>query len=42
LEDNIKMDTGEIGCCGMGWVGLAQGKDQWRALFNEILGLRVI
>jgi hypothetical protein len=25
-EDNIKMDLQEVGCGGMGWIGLAQGK----------------
>jgi hypothetical protein len=26
--DNIKMDLGEIGWVGMGWIGLAQDRDQ--------------
>jgi hypothetical protein len=34
--DNIKMDLREIG-----WDGVAQDRDQWRALVNTILNLRV-
>jgi hypothetical protein len=30
--DNIKMHIVEIGWDGMGWIGLAQDRDQWRAL----------
>jgi hypothetical protein len=39
--DNIKMDLREIGCCGMDWIDLAQDRDQWRALVNTIMHLRV-
>jgi hypothetical protein len=31
-EDNIKMDRIEVGWCGMGWIDLAEDRDQWRAL----------
>jgi hypothetical protein len=27
-EDNIKMDLREIGCGGIDWINLAQGRDQ--------------
>jgi hypothetical protein len=27
--DNIKMDLREIGWGGMGWINLAQDRDQW-------------
>jgi hypothetical protein len=39
--DNIKMDLREIGWDGMGWIVLAQDRDQWRALVNAIMDLRV-
>jgi hypothetical protein len=32
--DNIKMDLGEIGWGGMGWVDLARDRDQSKDLFN--------
>jgi hypothetical protein len=40
-EDNIKMDLQEVGCCGMGWIDLAQNRDKWWALLNAIMNLRV-
>jgi hypothetical protein len=39
--DNIKMDLREIGWGGMGWIDLAQDEDQWRALVNTVMKLRV-
>jgi hypothetical protein len=39
--DNIKMDLGEIGWCGMDCIDLAQDLDQWAALVNAIINLRV-
>jgi hypothetical protein len=38
--DNIKIDLGEIGRGGVGWIGLAQDRDKWRALV--IMNLRVL
>jgi hypothetical protein len=39
--DNIKMDLLEIGWGGVDWIGLAKGRDKWRALMNAIMNLRV-
>jgi hypothetical protein len=39
--DNIKIDLREIGWDGMDWLDLAQDKDQWRALVNTVMNLRV-
>jgi hypothetical protein len=39
--DNIKMDLREIGWDGIYWIGLAQDMDQWRALVNTVVKLRV-
>jgi hypothetical protein len=38
---NTKMDLREIGWGGMDWIDLAQGRDQWRALVNTMMNLRV-
>jgi hypothetical protein len=39
--DNIKMDLREIGWDGGDWIYLAQNRDQWRALVNTVMNLRV-
>jgi hypothetical protein len=39
--DNIKMDLREIGWGGTDWIDLAQDRDQWRALVNTVMKLRV-
>jgi hypothetical protein len=39
--DNIKMDLREIGWNGVDWIDLAQYRDQWRALVNTVMNLRV-
>jgi hypothetical protein len=40
-EDNIKMDLREIGWGGMDCIDLDQNSDQWRALVNTVMNLRV-
>jgi hypothetical protein len=39
--NNIRMDLREIGWDGVNWIDLAQDRDQWRALVNTVLNLRV-
>jgi transposase len=39
--DNIKMDLREIGWDSMDWIDLARDGDQWRALVNVVMNLRV-
>jgi hypothetical protein len=40
-EDNIKIDLGEVRCGGMGWIYLSEDEDQWRAVVNKVMNLRV-
>jgi hypothetical protein len=35
------MDLREIRWDGMDWIDLAQDRDQWRALVNTVMNLRV-
>jgi hypothetical protein len=39
--DKIKMDLREIGWDGTDWIDLAEDRDQWRALVNTLMNLRV-
>jgi hypothetical protein len=39
--DNIKMGLREIGWDGIHWIDLAQDRNQWRALVNTVMNLRV-
>jgi hypothetical protein len=41
LVNNIKRDLRELGWDGMDWIELAQDMDQWRALVNTVMNLRV-
>jgi hypothetical protein len=39
--NNIKIYLREIGWDGMDWIHLAQDRDQWGALVNTVMKLRV-
>jgi hypothetical protein len=39
--DNIEMDLRVIGWDGMDWIELAQDRDQWTAVVNPVMNLRV-
>jgi hypothetical protein len=39
--DNIKIDISEIGWDGVDWIDMVQDRDQWWALVNKVLNLRV-
>jgi hypothetical protein len=38
----IKMHLRDIGLYGMDWIDVAQDRDQWRALMNTVMNLRVL
>jgi hypothetical protein len=40
--DNIRMDVREIVWGGMDWIDVVQDRDQWRALANTVMNLRVL
>jgi hypothetical protein len=39
--DNIKMDLRVTEWDGVDWIDMVQDRDQWRALVNTVLNLRV-
>jgi hypothetical protein len=39
---NIKMNLRKMKWGGMDWIDLAQNRDQWRALMNTVMKLRVV
>jgi hypothetical protein len=39
--NNIKIDLRELKWDGMDWIDLAQDRDQWRAVVNMVMNLRV-
>jgi hypothetical protein len=39
--DNIRIDLREIGCDSINCIDLAQDGDQWTALVNTLMNLRV-
>jgi hypothetical protein len=38
---NVKIDLRGIVRSGMDWINLAYDRDQWRALVNKVMNLRV-
>jgi hypothetical protein len=40
-EDNIKMDSQEVGGGRGDWMELAEDRDRWRALVSTVKNLRV-
>jgi hypothetical protein len=40
--DNIKIDLGEVECSGMDWIDLDQNGEEWEALLNAVMNLRVL
>jgi hypothetical protein len=39
--DNIKMEIRGIGWYGLDWIDLVQDRNQWRALVNTVMNIRV-
>jgi hypothetical protein len=39
--DNTKMDLVETEWGGVGWIGLLEDNENWRALVNAVMNLRV-
>jgi predicted nucleic acid-binding Zn-ribbon protein len=40
-EENVRMDLREIGWDGVDWINLAQDRDEWPAVVNTVMNLRV-
>jgi hypothetical protein len=41
VENNIEVDLRKIGLGGVDWINVAQDRDQWSALVNTVMNLRV-
>jgi hypothetical protein len=40
--DNIKMDLAEKECGSVDWIGVAQDRENWRALLNAVMNFRIL
>jgi hypothetical protein len=40
-KDNIEMDLRKIEWGDMAWILLAQDRDQWQALVNTVMNIRI-
>jgi hypothetical protein len=41
-KDNIEMDVREVVSEGVDWMHLAQDRNQWRAVMDTVMNLRVL
>jgi hypothetical protein len=41
LEENIRIDVRDIGWERVNWMHLSQDRDQWRAVVNTVINVRV-
>ena len=41
-EDNIKVDLQEVGCEGVDWIDVVQGRYRWWALVNAVMNLQIL
>jgi hypothetical protein len=41
MEENIRMDDREVGWEAVDWIHLAQDRNQWQAVENKVITLRV-
>jgi hypothetical protein len=39
--DNVRRDLVEVGWGDVDWIGLAQGRNRWRAVVNSVMNLGV-
>lgn len=39
--DSMKVDLKEVGCRGVDWIHLAQGRETWQAVVNTVMNLQV-
>jgi transposase len=39
-EEKVKMVLRDVGCEGMDWIDVAQGRDKWQAIVNAVMNIR--